>query len=190
MASISIRVDLGQSRMTDAEFQTRRLRVRRWQDADLDALNAVYGDADAMRWVGEGRPITTEECLQWFEVTRGNYARRGYGMFALESLGSLDGGSVIGFAGLVHPGGQPEAEIKYALHRAHWGKGLASELVPHLLEYGARTHGLEYIIATVAPGNLASQRVLTKAGMTLARQRANADGSTTLVFEWHAPGAL
>ena len=66
---------------------------------------------------------------------------------------------------------------------------LASELVPKLLAYGTAAHGLRRIIATVAPGNVASQRVLAKAGMALAHRRQNEDGSTTLVYEWLAPSA-
>lgn len=165
-------------------FHSARLYGRRWQAEDVDDLLAVYGDAEAMRWVGDGQPITREACAQWFQVTADNYARRGYGMFTLVDRST---GQVVGFAGLVHPGGQAEAEIKYALHRAHWGRGLASEVVPALLAHGARAHGLRRIIATVAPGNLASQRVLAKAGMVRAEQRANDDGSATLVFHWQAP---
>ena len=62
-----------------------------------------------MRWVGEGKPITQIQCEEWFKVTEANYAKRGYGMFALDHR---DSGRVVGFAGLVHPGGQVEPEIK------------------------------------------------------------------------------
>lgn len=153
---------------------------------DFEPLLAVYSDPEGVRFVGQGQPITRAECAEWFKVTETNYAKRGYGMFALELLAS---GEVVGFAGLVHPGGQAEPEIKYALRRSHWGQGLASELVPRLLRYGAMTHGMPRIIATVAPGNLASQRVLAKAGMSLASTRANEDGTTTLVFEWSTRSA-
>ena len=83
-------------------FETERLRCRRWLRDDLDALFAVYADPEAMRWVGDGQPITRAGCAQWLEVTLGNYARRGYGMFALEERSA---GAAIGFCGLVHPGG-------------------------------------------------------------------------------------
>ena len=65
-------------------FSTERLVVRRWSSGEIDDLLAVYGDADAMRWVGEGRAITRDECGRWIDVTMANYAKRGYGMFALE----------------------------------------------------------------------------------------------------------
>ena len=155
--------------------------------ADLEPLFEVYSNPLAMRWVGDGRPITLDQCRQWLDITAANYARRGYGMFALEERAAAH--AVVGFAGLVHPGGQPEAEVKYALCRSHWGQGLASELLPALLAHGATAHGLQRVIATVAPANLASQRVLSKAGMVHVQSRSNADGSTTLVFEWLAPDA-
>ncbi len=139
-----------------------------------------------MRWVGDGEPITQAACHEWFKVTEANYAKRGYGMFALESTES---GSVIGFCGLVHPGGQLEPEVKYAFLRSCWGKGYASEAVPALLAYGAATHGLLHIIATVAPDNLASQRVLVRSGMRFSRQRHNEDGSLTNVYHWRAASA-
>lgn len=172
--------------MNSTVFQSERLLCRCWVPEDIEALVAVYCDAESMRYVEDGKPLTRRECEAWLEVTEANYARRGYGMFALVERTS---GAVVGFAGLVHPGGQPEPEVKYAMRRAHWGRGLASESVPRVLDYGARAHGLRRIIATVAPDNHASLRVLSKAGMALVGRRANDDGSTTCVLEWLAPGA-
>jgi [ribosomal protein S5]-alanine N-acetyltransferase len=169
--------------MSSAVFETPRLRCRRWVRSDFAPLLAVYSDATAMRWVGDGQPLTLEQCESWFEVTDANYAKRGYGMFALEEKRS---DQVVGFCGLVHPGGQALPELKYAFERACWGQGLASEAAPALLSYGASAHGLLHIIATVAVGNLASQRVLTKSGMHLSHRRANEDQSETLVFVWDA----
>jgi ribosomal-protein-alanine N-acetyltransferase len=109
-----------------------------------------------------------------------------YGMFALDERGS---DLVAGFCGLIHPGGQPEPEIKYAVMRSRWGHGLASEAVSALLNYGSTCHSLSRIIATVASGNLASQRVVVKAGMRFVQARQDEDGSVTQVYEWHASSA-
>ena len=70
--------------MSEAVFRTKRLTVRRLSSGDVEAMLSVYGDADAMRWVGDGQPLAREGCIKWVEVTLGNYQRRGYGMFALE----------------------------------------------------------------------------------------------------------
>ncbi len=171
------------TQIPETQFETARMRCRRWMAEDLAPLMEVYGDAEAMRWVGDGKPLSREQGEKWLKVTAENYRLRGYGMFALESHQT---GKVIGFCGLVHPGGQAEAEIKYAFMRSHWGQGLATEAVAMLLLHGARGRGLNRIIATVAPANLASQRVLLKAGMTLAHLRPNDDGTVTQVYEWHA----
>lgn len=169
-----------------AIFATPRLRGRRLVPADVDALLEVYGDAEAMRWVGDGQPLDRAACERWIDVTLRNYATRGYGMFALVDRAGEGSDAVIGFAGLVHPGGQREAELKYALRRASWGRGLATEAAAALLACGAARFGLERVIATAYPDNLASHRVLEKAGMRRGELRREDDGSDTQLFEWTA----
>jgi RimJ/RimL family protein N-acetyltransferase len=169
--------------MSDTLFSTPRVDVRRWRDDDLAHLLEVYADAEAMRWVGDGKPITREACIEWFAVTARNYERRGYGMTALVERASSD---VIGFAGLVHPGNQIEVEIKYALKRARWRQGFATEVVRDLLNYGAKTFALSEIIATTAPENTPSHRVLLKCGMKKGILRSDNDGVQTQIFHWQA----
>ncbi len=125
-------------------------------------MHAVYGDADAVRWVGDGEPLSRARCEEWFAVTQRKYRNRGYGMAAMVERRSQ---GVIGFCGLVHPSGQPEAEIKYALRGEFWGQGFATEAAVGLLRHGAEVFALEQVIATTAPQNAASHRVLLKAGM-------------------------
>jgi len=172
--------------MVEVVFETPRLIGRRLESADRETMLAVYGDAEAMRWVGDGTPLTAEDCDRWLTVTADNYRHRGYGMLALIER---DTGAVIGFAGLVHPGGQAEAEIKYALLRSVWGRGLATEAARALLDYGAAAHGLQAVIATVASDHRASQRVLAKAGMERGALRRNEDGSQTQLFHWRPPAS-
>lgn len=148
-----------------AVFRTPRLRARRLHAGDVDGLVAV-GDADAMRWVG---------------VTAAHYARHGYGMFALERRGT---GARVGFIGLVHPGGQAQAEIQYALHRVQWGQGFASEAAAGILAWARAVHAVRHAIATTAPENAASHRVLEKAGLQRGALRDNGDGTHTQRFAW------
>ncbi|MGM9490785.1 GNAT family N-acetyltransferase [Ideonella sp. YS5] len=166
-------------------FESKRLHARRIGPADAPAMHRVYGDAGAMRWVGDGQPLDLAQCEHWVEVTLRNYAERGYGMFA---LASRESGEVIGFCGLVHPGGQREVELKYALRRESWGRGLASEAAAAMLGYAGSVLGIRRVIATTAPDNVASHRVLLKAGMRRGELRANDDGSFTQLFAWTAEG--
>lgn len=160
-------------------IETARLRIRRIEPSDVDAMFAVYGDAESMRYVGDGQPLSYERCELWVRVTEKNYAVHGYGMFALVSKES---GEVVGFAGLVHPGGQDDAELKYALLRSAFGRGYATEAAVALVGYGRTVVPTPRILATAFPGNRASHRVLEKAGFVPAEPRLNDDGSTTWVF--------
>lgn len=165
-------------------LMTERLLVRRWVPDDRERLLRIYGDAEAMRWVADGVPLTQQQAANWLEVTANNYRQRGYGMYTVTLR---NGGSIIEFCGLVHPDDQDKPEVKYAFAREHWGHGYASEVVCALLPYAAEKLGLKQIIATVAPDNAASRRVLSKAGMTLIDTLPEDDGSQTLLLSWHAP---
>ena len=168
----------------DPVFETTRLRGLRLQPHHLEALLAVYGDPEVVRWAGDRQPLDRAQCERWLQVTQDNYARRGYGMFALERR---DGGDIVGFCGLVHPGQQPQAEIKYALRRDGWGQGYATEAACALLAAAWQRFGLVEVIATAAPENTASHRVLLKAGLRRGALRRNEDGSDTQLFHWASP---
>lgn len=160
-------------------FETRRLTVQRVVPADALGMFAIYGDPLVSRWAGDGQPLPRSECMRWVEVTERNVALRGYGMCAVRRHGEP---ALVGCCGLVHPGGQVEAEVKYAFRRNAWGQGLASEVVPALLRWGFEQFGLPEIVATVMPANTASLQVLHKAGLTRLPDRLNDDGSLTAVL--------
>jgi [ribosomal protein S5]-alanine N-acetyltransferase len=177
---------MAQAALVEPVFETPRLRARGLVPGDVEALLQVYGDADAMRWVGDGQPLDRADCERWVGVTQRNYATRGYGMFTLTDR---HGGAVLGFCGLVHPGGQLQAELKYALVRAAWGQGLATEAAAAMLRAGHRRFGLTHIIATVAPAHVASQRVLLKAGMRFGAFRPGEGSDAAQCFDWWPAGS-
>ncbi|GAB5561631.1 MAG: GNAT family N-acetyltransferase [Synoicihabitans sp.] len=142
-------------------------------------MYAVYSDPVGARFVDDGLPIQRNEVGLWIAKTQENYRQYGYGMFAIMER---DSGEVIGFIGLVHPGGQLETEVKYSLLRRVWGQGLGTEAVSAVVAYGRREHALREIIATVDPEHLASQCVLTKCGFNFREDRFNDDGTVTRVF--------
>ena len=164
-------------------FESERLICRRWLASDVPMIFKVYSDPEVARWIDDGSPITEKETRAWLDVTGRNYLNRGYGMFALRDKGS---GETAGFLGLVHPGDQIDPEIKYAFHRALWGRGLASEIVEATVSYCATTLGLTKIVATVAPENTASQKVLGKAGFVFVEERVDKHGTAEFYYEWSA----
>lgn len=105
-------------------------------------------------------------------------------MFALEQANP--GRPVIGFAGLVLPGGQADPEVKYSFLRSHWERGLASEAIRGPVRCGHGAHGLDYRLATAAAQNVASHKVLLKSGFVQGPLRHEEDGSQTQLFMWRA----
>src|SRR5258708_993642 len=74
------------------------------------------------------------------------------------------------------------AEIGYGLAEPFWGRGIATEALVALTQYAIGAHGLTRIYALPFAWNLASCRVLEKAGYVLeARLRRSAikDGEIT-----------
>ena len=59
-----------------------------------------------------------------------------------------------------------QVEVGYVLNRAHWGKGIATEMVKALLTYGFAHTPTPEIVAVTDVRNSASQRVLLKAGFS------------------------
>ena len=160
-------------------FRTERLSIRRWRPEDEPGVRTLYSDPRVVPFIDDGQAITAEEASAWMRVTQANYAKRGYGMFAVELRQT---GDLVGFGGFVHPGDQLEPEVKYAFLPEAWGKGLATEFVRGLLSYGWNDLGLKESIATVAPKNAASLKVLSKCGFTHRGTRTEDDGSLTAVL--------
>jgi ribosomal-protein-alanine N-acetyltransferase len=56
------------------------------------------------------------------------------------------------------------AEVGYVMHPDHYGKGIMHEAMMAIVDYGFNGMHLHSIEANIHPGNLASQRVLERAG--------------------------
>ena len=59
-----------------------------------------------------------------------------------------------------------KVELGYVLSRKYWGKGIAAEVAHIMIAYGFTRTCANEIVAITTPENIASQRVLEKAGLT------------------------
>lgn len=90
-------------------------------------------------------------------------------------------GRLVGTCGFGHlwPA-HARAELGYALHRGLWGRGLMTEAVRAVIDFGFERLGLNRIDARCFVANLASARVMEKAGMRfegILREQIHAKGS-------------
>lgn len=76
-------------------------------------------------------------------------------------------GGLIGGCGLHGIDNGEKAEVGYWLSKPHWGRGITTRCVRAACEFGFREYGLQRIYARVFEFNVASARVLEKAGFAL-----------------------
>jgi ribosomal-protein-alanine N-acetyltransferase len=145
-------------------LRTERLELRPFVDGDLEALFAVYGDPEVMRFVGtERRPFKRAQLADSQEIVRKHWRQRGFGPLTVVERSSA---GLVGECGLQMLDGGREVEITYTLARAAWGRGYATEAARAVLSWGFAGLRLQRIVALAYPGNLASLRVIEKLGMT------------------------
>ncbi|MFG2645777.1 GNAT family N-acetyltransferase [Streptomyces sp. NPDC048370] len=149
------------------EILTPRLLLRRWTDDDLVPMAEINADPEVMRWIGDGAVRDLEETAEDIERWEEEWDDEGFGLFAVELLGS---GELIGFAGLsvphFLPGRSHEVEIGWRLGRPFWGQGYASEAAHAVLEWALQDRGLDRVIAIAHISDTASENVMRKLGMS------------------------
>lgn len=165
---------------------TPRLRIRRMREEDADALHRIYGDPEAMRYVGStGRPRSREQTGRSVARFMADRERHGFGLWAAELRES---GEMIGMCGLTPVDGTgPDVEVVYVLEQPAWGRGYATEMARACLAAGFGAFGLERIVALAYPANGPSIRVMQKAGMRPAGT-LHAHGHDLVCYEAFAGG--
>ena len=172
--------------MSEADVsETERLTLRRLTMDDLDALAAIYADADVRKYFPEG-VLTyeqTKEELEW--IINVYYGQYGFGLWATLLKETNE---VIGRCGLLPwtIDGREEVEVAYLLAKEHWGRGLGTEAARAILAYGFGELHLSRLICLIDPANEASVKVAIKIGMSLERE-ADIDGEPTLVYSAMRP---
>ncbi len=162
-------------------FDTARLRVRTLTTADAAGFFHIQGDADVMRYIRE--PKSRAESDQYLtENIRESETLHPLGRWAVESKAT---GALIGSFVLVpvdHDHGRNQ--LGYALLKAYWGQGLATELTMAGIAYLKDNTVLTEIHAYVEEENQASVQVLLKSGFQLVGDKL-LQGKKLLIF--HLP---
>ena len=151
------------------DLRTARLRLRPFTEADGPVHLALYQDPEVTRQLGGG-PFVDDQIAarsrRAVEKFVRHWAEKGYGVFAVEDLAT---GRFLGQCGLNTIDELGEIEVLYALERAAWGRGLATEAARAALAYGFDEAGLPRIVAVTRPEHTRSRHVLEKLGMRYER---------------------
>ena len=152
--------------------------VRSWRSSDADSLARWANNRNV--WINLRdafpHPYTTREAREYLRSIR---HRSPETMFAIAVDDEAVGGIGFVLRGDVE---RVSAEIGYWLAEPCWGRGIATEALIAVTEHAIATHALRRIFAVPFAWNVASCRVLEKAGYVLeARLRNSAvkDGKLT-----------
>jgi RimJ/RimL family protein N-acetyltransferase len=149
------------------ELETARLRLRMFTHGDSFDLSAITRDPEVMRFIGEGRPISSEETAANLGSIINAFRRRGFGRWAVVHKES---GRLIGYCGFSANNIAAGVELAYMLARPFWGLGLATEAARACLRYAFEELRLPSVSAITRPGNQRSRRVMEHLGMKFLRE--------------------
>jgi RimJ/RimL family protein N-acetyltransferase len=145
-------------------LQTGRLRLRPFRSDDVEDIVAYSTKPEFIRYLP--LPPQTRESAAAFVsrvVADGQPDSRSDWLFAIQvgEAPRLIGTIRVGIREPEHRQG----DVGYAVHPDHWGKGYATEALARVLSFGFEDLSLERIWATADVLNVASWRVMEKAGM-------------------------
>lgn len=147
------------STFDDLRLETARLILRPPRIDDLDAWAEMMADEPSARFIGGVAPRAV--CWRQLMMMIGAWHAHGFAMFSVIEKAS---GRWVGRLGPWQPEGWPGTEVGWAITRACWGKGYAPEGAVAATNWAFDTLGWSNVIHSIAPDNVASQRVAQKLG--------------------------
>lgn len=133
--------------------------LRPYEQRDLGDFSELFGDAEVMRYVGDGKPLDADDAASLLNKIFQIYETDpSFFVWAVQ-----EGTEYAGHAELKRRSGREEYEIVYLLERKRLRRALGGKVVDLLISE-ARARELPFIIATVEPENHASLAILAKRG--------------------------
>ena len=139
------------------KLETPRLILRKFEESDLDFIFRHFKDDFVSRYLYDNEPpqnlVDAQKTLDWCIDLSSNHIR--WCIILKEKLKPI---GTIGFHR--YDNQNNSAEIGYDLQETYSQKGIMTEALKSIMEYGAEQFFLHRISASVAVTNLASNRFL------------------------------
>ena len=129
-----------------------------------------------------------------------DWEAEGIGAFVLET--AAPDRQVVGQAGLMifdtrgwtpstwaDAGSHAQPELGWALIRAHWGHGYATEAAAAIRDWAYELRAVERLVSLISPGNIRSKRVAERLGAIAGEAVTPADSGRRAVVWTHRPSA-
>jgi ribosomal-protein-alanine N-acetyltransferase len=155
------------------DLETERLILRGPTAADLSPWAAtIWGDADVMRYMPRSPDppeVRAQKALSFFDVVR-SQGKVGAWMIVDRASGRFMGHSMLAYR---EKFGAPE--LGYALGKAFWRRGFASEAARAVVRYGFQRADVTRMFAVAFPENEPSWRILRQLGFTYEKDVVHYD---------------
>ncbi|MDI4643672.1 GNAT family N-acetyltransferase [Cohnella hashimotonis] len=149
-------------------LETERLKLRDWEEADLEPFCRMNADETVMRYFP--KTLSAEQTTAFYRSIAAEFKECGFGFYAVEETQSQ---AFIGFIGFHRATFEadftPCIEIGWRLKKEAWGKGYATEGATACLQYGFNELGFNDIYSFTAEVNKPSENVMRKIGMRFVR---------------------
>ncbi len=164
------------------KIETERVLLREFTLQDYKAVYEFNSNTALHQYTGDeiiGSLDRAKEIIE--QIWLKDYEKYGYGRWAVIYKPNR---KIIGFAGLKFLPEINETDIGYRFLPEYWGKGIASEIAPKILDFGFKKLNLTKIIGIAMPENIGSWKVLEKIGMTLQKtDEYDGDGK---MYRWYS----
>ena len=153
---------------------TDRLCLRTPTPRDADALYDLFTDFEVMRGLGKEPVSAPEEARAIIEEWIDGWRTEGLGPFMIETATDRE---VVGEAGLMifdtrgwtpstraEAGSHGQPELGWALLRAHWGHGYATEAAAAIREWAHDCRSIDRLVSLISSDNVRSQQVAHRLG--------------------------
>jgi RimJ/RimL family protein N-acetyltransferase len=157
-----------------ASLHTERLCLRAPVSQDAEALYDLFADAEVMQGLGKKPVSAVEDVRAMIEEMTSGWRTEGLGPFIFETPAERQ---VVGQAGVMifdkrgwtastwaDAGSHAQPELGWALIRAHWGQGYATEGAAAIREWAYEHRSIEQLVSLISPDNPRSQRVAERLG--------------------------
>lgn len=140
-------------------FRTLRLTCRPVLTDDVDFYATLFGLPEIVAHRPDPTPVSWDMAAETLADDIAHWEAHGFGRWALSHAGQT-----IGLGGLTRKGGFAGLNLSYHLLPEVWGQGLASEFVRGAVDHAWDALRETSVYGLVRPANIASIRVLEKAG--------------------------
>lgn len=165
-------------------FQGKRVTLRSLELDDIPEIMQHFNDLEIRQFLNRIIPVSAEEEKEWIRNTW-KHRREGIEyVFAIElrKPKKIIGACALNRVNSIHQ----NAELGIAIYnKQYWGKGLGTEAIHLLLDFGFNKLNLHRIYLMVSENNHRAKRVYEKVGFQITGRRRHAFQRFNKYYDWY-----